>query len=222
MFSDSDRKFQKYSNKLFSNIKILIKNLLVIFLKNEMHFQKIAFRISGHVSFAQTNTLKKVFSKFSQVIFGAWARAWSKKYFFQKLCLFVMITQKTKFWNITKYIKSYKFSKKIANFGKNTLLRISLKNIGKCMGLKWKWSGFRLSKCQSLHAWSKSDWWILHTTVQYSYYLLPLLLVFQTRFHTNFGSYISLEKTLIFNFLRLPLFFWIESSIVFKKFINFF
>ena len=71
MFSDSDRKFRKYSNKLFSDIKILIKILSVIFLKNEMNFQKIEFRVFEHVPLAQTNTLKFFFSKFSQVRFGA-------------------------------------------------------------------------------------------------------------------------------------------------------
>ena len=83
MFSDSDRKFRKYLNKLFSNIKILIKILSVIFLKNEMNFQKIAFRIFGHVPFAQTNTLKKSFFKiFTSQIRRVSARAVEKNIFF--------------------------------------------------------------------------------------------------------------------------------------------
>ena len=83
MFSDSDRKFRKYSNKLFSNIKILIKNLSVIFQKNEMNFQKIASRIFEHVPFAQTNTLKKSFFKiFASEIRRVSARAVKKNIFF--------------------------------------------------------------------------------------------------------------------------------------------
>ena len=77
---------------------------------------------------AQTNTLKKRFFEiFNSIIWRVRARTVEKNIFFLTGQLFVILLQKTKFRN-TNLVKSYDFFKKRANFRKNALFRISLKD----------------------------------------------------------------------------------------------